>query len=146
SPAPDEPLKTVWGTWGRALFWDSGLYHRLGVVGLALLVPVGAIVSKVFGDITFWSAQHEHKTEPGFREVISARFAKLIRKLLLDENATILVVAHSQGTVIAIEHLQNCAPTELSRISLITMGSPLHTLYSPLFGLYGKESCDRLLS
>jgi len=151
--APTSPygaLKTVWGDGVRDLFSENDLYQRLGVILLVLIVPVGAVVSDIFGDITFWSAKEdENLSGPNrFRVVVGERFSKLLQWLLMqDANATILIVAHSQGTVIAIDGLQKLAEQDeqdLKRIRLVTMASPLHTLYAPLFGLYEKESCAAL--
>jgi len=140
---PDQPLKTVWDKWDlRDLFWESGFYQRLGVVLLALLVPAGAVASDIFGDITFWSASGTKE----FRKVVGERFMKLVNRLLQDVDAIVIIVAHSQGTVIAVEGLQGLSKRDLSRIRLVTMGSPLHSLYKPLFGLYGDASCGPLAS
>jgi hypothetical protein len=144
TPSADEPLPTFWGEWGRRLFWESGLYQRLGTLLLAL-VPLAAVAVDIFGDIIFWTSGTRRNERQTFREVVRARFGNLINHLTSAPIATLNVITHSQGTVVAVDYFLDLPEDSLRRINLITMGSPLATLYAPLLGLYTDEHCAPLV-
>lgn len=150
----DQPLPTVWTKVGERLHvdlhwfvWDSGLYARLGALALALVVPVGAIASDILGDIVFWAAPpRDTGSKPKVRDEVAGRFEKLATALLQSPNSTIAILAHSQGSVVAVDRLEEkkaFGPAQLKRMRLFTLGSPLHSLYKPFFGLY--DSFDNKL-
>lgn len=127
--------------------WDAGLFNRLGVMIFASLVPVGTVVSDILGDIVFWADQEKAMAPDNVRSELRTRFTSLIQHLLSTEpDATIAVISHSQGTVVAVDQLQTLADNDLQRIQLITMGSPLHSLYKPFFGLYDNTEPNGLLN
>jgi hypothetical protein len=72
------------------------------------------------------------------RERIQNRFRETLNRLLqgLQENGRLIVIAHSQGSVVAIDGLNKAIDPELRRnidITLITMGSPFTHLYQWYF-------------
>ena len=70
------------------------------------------------------------------REKIQNRLANLLDHLK-DENTELVIVAHSQGTIIALDCLvgenSNKYRTGFKQISLLTCGSPLTHLYQEYF-------------
>jgi hypothetical protein len=77
----------------------------------------------------------------GVQQRIEARFRRVLRELLDDPRVTHLtVVAHSQGTVIAVDVLNEKDVREMLKsakrtidVQLVTMGSPLGHLYQHYF-------------
>jgi hypothetical protein len=64
---------------------------------------------------------------------LKARFTSVVDDLLSDAQVCrLVVVAHSQGTVIAADALRDW--TNTSKVDLLTMGSPLLGLYARFFG------------
>ncbi len=161
-----------------ATWWDpryDKVWHELirnhygeaiAVLGAALLLVVmgSKLPTKAFGktlrsvldialDVANWLRMYPREANPKSR--ISARFVSLLRHVHNwrdpDDGAaysSIIIVAHSQGTVIATEVLRfltteassgNTDPLleglgdTLRPVSLFTMGSPLRQIYSVRF-------------
>lgn len=129
-------------------FFDN-FYARLTTVGLALLLPIGLVVSDILGDIVFF-VQPQRATRrndagavgASIRAEVGGRFRTLVEALVAREDVgRIVILAHSQGSVITADVLPDILsshPGLEKRLRLITIGSPLHTLYCKLFGMYQK--------
>lgn len=82
------------------------------------------------------------------RRRIANRFRAVVKLVLSERPSHLIVLAHSQGTIVAIEELRkprwNRAFAELSSVSLVTFGSPLTHLYQHYFPfLYGEVTQGR---
>jgi hypothetical protein len=111
-------------------------------VMVALLVAVPAIdgLSRNVSHIALDVINHFHRVDRRFpiRERIAARFRRVLQLLLDEERPThLLVVAHSQGTVIAVDVLQEeqfrGQLKGARQVLLATFGSPLTHLYQHYF-------------
>jgi pimeloyl-ACP methyl ester carboxylesterase len=96
--------------------------------------------------ITFWPRANHPLTPPSYggRTVFDLRLR--MRELLESEEPTrVVLVAHSQGTVIAAATLmQTTEPNE--RYPLLTFGSPLRRLYACNFPAYFGRSALRTIT
>ncbi len=107
---------------------------RIGAI-LPLLLPFARIILDVVGDVIF---HLQPSNSPLSSQAHTLPRLKTLLKRLSGERETnqIMVIAHSQGSVIAWTAL--CEPATTTDI-LVTIGSPLTTLYACLLGgEYGK--------
>jgi hypothetical protein len=75
-----------------------------------------------------WASSDQHRTD----QLLKARFRAVVENLAKDvADGTLVVVAHSQGTVIAADALRDWS--NAPRVDLLTMGSPLRSLYATFF-------------
>jgi len=118
----------------------------VGLVGAALRNRQTRRVAAILWDvITFWPRANHPLTPPSYggRTVFDLRLR--MRELLESEDPTrVVLVAHSQGTIIAAATLmQTTEPKE--RYPLLTFGSPLRRLYACNFPAYfGHTTLDAL--
>jgi hypothetical protein len=76
-----------------------------------------------------WASSIQHRSD----ELLKARFTSVMDDLVKDAKVgTLVVVAHSQGTVIAVDALRDWANVDV--VDLLTLGSPLRGLYARFFG------------
>ena len=73
-----------------------------------------------------WASSVQHRTD----RLLKTRFRSVVNDLT-PHVGRLVVVAHSQGTVIAVDALRR--PTNVSQVDLLTMGSPLSSLYARFF-------------
>ena len=155
----------------RDLVASNNLGFQLTQILLFLLVPVGVVVSDIVGDVLFFvvppynmgSADYSNTREKYFydegtmqanrnyddgnsqRIVAGSRFAAAVNALLSKHTKNqVLVVAHSQGSVIALREIQRMPESIRCRINLLTIGSPIHTLYKPFFGIFDPLDKDQM--
>jgi hypothetical protein len=76
-----------------------------------------------------WAAQPSHAAD----DILKRRFTTVADDLIGTGIDRLVVVAHSQGTVIAVDALRERPSTPNLRPDLITMGSPLDSLYARFF-------------
>lgn len=143
----------------RVLIWSSRVTNASVVVTVAVSVGVGALVimayrkpqlRKVVGILwdvaTFWPRANHPLTPPSYgkRTVWDLR----IRLAALDTaDSRVVLVAHSQGTIIAAATLLQAKGFEGKdeQYPLLTFGSPLRRLYAQNFPAYfGAEALDAL--
>jgi hypothetical protein len=79
--------------------------------------------------------RHRGPASYPIREQIANRFDQVFERVLSEHPSDILVIAHSQGSIIALEGLCRQAQRQHNgpRITLITFGSPLSHLYQFYF-------------
>jgi hypothetical protein len=128
---------------GRLL--DVGVLAIYGWASVRLIGPLSslagraAVVLDVLGDVTYYVCQPE--TGLSTRHECRKRLQVVLRDLW-EQGRRVCVVAHSQGSVIAYDVLRDEIATSaasgatqgLSDTRLVTMGSPLGTLYGRLLG------------
>jgi pimeloyl-ACP methyl ester carboxylesterase len=137
--------------WSGAIPSFSALISASLAIGLVLLVvqayrsrPLRKVVAILWDVVTFWPRANHPLTPPsyGARTVWDVR----LRLAALTDTADtrVVLVAHSQGTVIAAATLlQANTPTE--HYPLLTFGSPLRRLYAQNFPAYfGAETLRTL--
>ncbi|MFL6633429.1 MAG: hypothetical protein ACJ8HJ_14070 [Massilia sp.] len=148
--------------------WSQYRFDHLDTTDLGLTLGVGALaffsVTRVFGavsigkvartfarlrvvvdtaiDVDNWLRERPEGATPRLR--IMARYASLLRHLRDEGYGRIVIVAHSQGTVITADLLRYLKARNatllrgLGPIDLLTFGSPLRQLYAARFpSLYG---------
>jgi hypothetical protein len=150
----------------------SDYFLRAAQVALLLLPfaakPAAALIDAL-GDVFYWFVFNDHlNTRSETRGRFDATFTYLLKH---EAPPHIIVLAHSQGTVIATDALCDLAqalnantqainpdpsfmqiaaaqlkaqtPEQATRITLVTIGSPLSSLYRSFFGVtIGKEFAD----
>jgi hypothetical protein len=110
---------------------------------VAVLAPLGAGAVRggldLAGDVIHYQQANRHSLlgRPG-GHVIRQRFRSVLRYLLDRNVSEILVVGHSQGTVIALDELAHMTSDLANRLGarpvrLVTMGSPISHLYQHYF-------------
>ena len=135
---------TLWVVISSVIPWPPALFV-VGVIVFLVVVPV------VFG-LLFWQGpvrfglhvvtdviSHFQRRGARFplRERIQARFHEALRRLLdVEDPSHVLIVAHSQGTIITLESLLDPELATRLRgraVTLATFGSPLTHLYQHYF-------------
>jgi hypothetical protein len=134
-----EWLDSYWGAVTAAFLTGFALFGWLlmPVVGNGLHVAMDAI-------------SHFHRRESDgkrfIHEEMQRRFVKVLTLVLRDGGvAEVLIVAHSQGSVIAFDALGGPnSPLGARRVGVtfVTMGSPLHHLYGHYFPRYYPPLAD----
>jgi hypothetical protein len=102
------------------------------VLGLLPLLPIGTI-AKLMADIVRYIGL------PSYRSPLVQQLSRHVQELRLDEHSELLLLTHSLGTVIAVDYLAQLPPEilEVKRVTLVTMGSPLHRYFCRFFpGIY----------
>src|SRR5579872_3273011 len=92
---------------------------------------------------SFFFRSGVNATSYPIRRRIARRFRSVLRLFLRDNPTHLLVIAHSQGTIIAIEELRQqrweAAFRTLKSVTLLTFGSPLTHLYQEYFPLHYRK-------
>ena len=114
----------------------------IGAIILAGLVSVGRWFQKplhqgldLATDVTMyfrgrsWASSDQHRTD----ELLKTRFGSVVDDIVDAKVGQLVVVAHSQGTVIAVDALRG--RSNGTKVDLLTMGSPLRSLYARFFPL-----------
>jgi hypothetical protein len=150
-------LLTVWVAWCRSCApppensWkaiSAAAALLLALIGARFWLPGARGALDVMLDVDNYLRQHPKKDTPRAR--IAERFASLIEFILKPERCgheydSVIIVAHSQGTVIVADllrflKLENhplSAAFAAKNPAFFTMGNPLRQLYSRAFpGLY----------
>jgi hypothetical protein len=116
---------------------------QLALVALPLAAKPLAAVLDALGDVFFWFSADPPAGSKlaaiSSKEPSRARFAHALQHLQsLPEGARVVVFAHSQGTVIAAHSLSAMAQQlkdSGARVTLVTLGSPITSLYEKFFAV-----------
>ena len=134
-------LSIPMGSW--APFMKLGAVY-IGLLLAALTIPavaaaVGAPVLKILLDI------FRYATSPAYRNRVQALVDEAIGADDASERRTTILIAHSLGSVIAVDSLLNSAAwTRDDRVVLVTLGSPLKRFFFRFFpNLYVPPDADR---
>jgi hypothetical protein len=88
---------------------------------------------------TFWPRRFHPLTPPSYSERAVPELQQRLDYALRDPKARVALLAHSQGSVVAIAALAPRPAEQVNRISLVTYGSPLRTYYERFFPTYFTE-------
>lgn len=124
--------------WRDAAAWILPL--GLGVLILyvrqaARSSPTRRAIGTLWDVLTFWPTTHH----PLAARCSAAQIVPEIRDQLSADTAagdTVIVSAHSQGSVLAFAALAGSSDEVVARVRLVTYGSPLETIYSRMFPAY----------
>ncbi|MCU1676555.1 MAG: putative integral rane protein [Frankiales bacterium] len=93
------------------------------------------VVGIVWDLATFWPRSVHPFSPPCYAERAVPQLLERIRAST-GAGGTVIVSAHSQGTVIAAAVVFRLAPADRARVALLTYGSPLRRLYTRMFPAY----------
>jgi hypothetical protein len=103
------------------------------------------VVAVLWDVITFWPRANHPLTPPCYAERTVPELLDRLRTLVTDGDTRVVLVAHSQGTVIAAATLLQDYGDTGQRVALLTFGSPLRRLYARNFPAYfGTGALPRL--
>jgi hypothetical protein len=127
--------------WRDAAAWVLPL--GLGVVILyvrqaARSSPTRRAIGTLWDVLTFWPTTHHPLAARCSTAQIVSELREQLRTAAAD-GATIVVSAHSQGSVLAFAALEGSPDSVVARVRLVTYGSPLETIYSRMFPAYFGE-------
>jgi hypothetical protein len=128
----------------------SGLSISIGVsaISIAIFASFWGVLSIGLGvakDIAGYFSEEPNRKQgnemqPVLRQRINNRLHTVASNLVAAENPDeIVIIAHSQGTVVAVEALRDglfdqfLSTTKQKKLSLVTMGSPVGHIYSHYF-------------
>jgi len=102
-------------------------------------------VAVLWDVITFWPRANHPLTPPCYAERTVPELLDRLRALTAADDTRVVMVAHSQGTVIAAATLLQDDDSTAHRVALLTFGSPLRRLYARNFPAYfGTDALPRL--
>ena len=102
-------------------------------------------VAVLWDVITFWPRANHPLTPPCYAERTVPELLERLRALTAADDTRVVLVAHSQGTVIAAATLLQDREDTARRVALLTFGSPLRRLYVRNFPAYfGTGALPRL--
>jgi pimeloyl-ACP methyl ester carboxylesterase len=102
-------------------------------------------VAVLWDVITFWPRANHPLTPPCYAERTVPELLDRLRALTAEGDTRVVLVAHSQGTVIAAATLLQDDQSSAHRVALMTFGSPLRRLYARNFPAYfGTGALPRL--
>ncbi|MDT5245208.1 MAG: hypothetical protein QOD36_2584, partial [Mycobacterium sp.] len=102
-------------------------------------------VAVLWDVITFWPRANHPLTPPCYAERTVPELLDRLRALTAAGDTRVVLVAHSQGTVIAAATLLQDDESTAHRVALMTFGSPLRRLYARNFPAYfGTDALPRL--
>ena len=103
------------------------------------------VVAVLWDVITFWPRANHPLTPPCYAERTVPELLDRLRALTATGDTRVVLVAHSQGTVIAAATLLQDDDSTANRVALMTFGSPLRRLYARNFPAYfGTDALPRL--
>ena len=108
----------------------------LGFAALWILVKVTISASKALGDIFHYVACSTTDGGPAVRTQIQAHCNEFVWKARDNSgwrSAELIFIGHSLGSVILLDYLWNGNLPKNRKITLITMGSPLHRFFFRFF-------------
>ena len=82
----------------------------------------------------FWPRWFHPFTPPTYGDLAVTEFRNQVQERIDGSADTLVVSAHSQGSVIAVAALATMPPAQLQHVALVTYGSPVGRLYGELFG------------
>jgi hypothetical protein len=121
-------------------------------IGLVLLAvqafrdrQLRRVVAVLWDVITFWPRANHPLTPPCYAERTVPELLDRLRGLTAADDTRVVLVAHSQGTVLAAATLLQDDESTAQRVALLTFGSPLRRLYARNFPAYfGTGALPRL--
>ena len=103
------------------------------------------VVAVLWDVITFWPRANHPLTPPCYAERTVPELLDRLRALTAAGDTRVVLVSHSQGTVIAAATMLQDDETTAHRVALMTFGSPLRRLYARNFPAYfGTDGLPRL--
>jgi pimeloyl-ACP methyl ester carboxylesterase len=103
------------------------------------------VVAVLWDVITFWPRANHPLTPPCYAERTVPELLDRLRALTAEGDTRVVLVSHSQGTVIAAATLLQDDESTANRVALMTFGSPLRRLYVRNFPAYfGTGALPRL--
>lgn len=103
------------------------------------------VVAVMWDVITFWPRANHPLTPPCYAERTVPELLDRLRALTAAGDTRVVLVAHSQGTVIAAATLLQDDESTAHKVALMTFGSPLRRLYARNFPAYfGTDALPRL--
>jgi pimeloyl-ACP methyl ester carboxylesterase len=103
------------------------------------------VVAVLWDVITFWPRATHPLTPPCYAERTVPELLDRLRALTAADDTRVVLVAHSQGTLIAAATLLQDDERTAHRVALLTFGSPLRRLYARNFPAYfGTGALPRL--
>jgi pimeloyl-ACP methyl ester carboxylesterase len=94
------------------------------------------VVAVLWDVITFWPRANHPLTPPCYAERTVPELLDRLRALTASGDTRVVLVSHSQGSVIAAAALLSDDGTTAHRVALMTFGSPLRRLYARNFPSY----------
>ena len=129
------------GSWADRLAQPSsvvlGLVPLIGVFAVSRLYQsrsIRRVVGIVWDVATFWPRWFHPWSPPGYGERVVPQLGS--RLALLTGRGSVLLSAHSQGSVLAVATLTLASDQTVDRTALLTHGSPLTRLYVRYFPEY----------
>jgi hypothetical protein len=121
--------------WSSPSPTDVLLVYTLSAVRVVALVPVligpFGVLLQVLGDVVLYLLPAEGLSA---RDRCRGRLSQLLVHLFAQPGiGKVIIVAHSQGSVIAVDVLATLPPSPMP-VHLVTIGSPLESLYMGLLG------------
>lgn len=151
-PAVLDLLSNDRSTAGSGLLIGIGTWALVGLAGLLLLLGRGAIrengvrrgVNAIWDVVAFWPRSAHPFVPPPYSQRVVMDLRDRIRFHLGTHPSTpnphpaasVVVAAHSQGTLLAFSALLWLAPAELRRVGLVTFGSQLQVAFPRAFPAY----------
>jgi pimeloyl-ACP methyl ester carboxylesterase len=103
------------------------------------------VIAVLWDVITFWPRANHPLTPPCYAERTVPELLDRLRALTAAGDTRVVLVSHSQGTVIAAATLLQDDEAIADRVALLTFGSPLRRLYARNFPAYfGTGALPRL--
>jgi len=96
-----------------------------------MLAPGVIVFVATAADVVFWLVRPGNGTAPGIAQECRKRFVDCYESLTRDGGRVAIVVAYSQGSVIAIDTLATIGGRE----KILTIGSPINSLYNEFLGI-----------
>lgn len=132
----------------RAAAW----FLPLVLIGIMLVIRRAATtatarrtVGILWDVLTFWPRRYHPLAVRPYSERAVLELQARVEQHVLDERRPVLMSAHSQGSILAFAALAAIDPKVLKCVALVTYGSPIQTIYAPLFPAYfGPDAVDRL--
>jgi glycerophosphoryl diester phosphodiesterase len=135
--------------WYDATSPDDSLAQTAGAALLLLLPPLilqilrrqhrtgpGRVVGNIWDVLTFWPRRFHPLAPPTSAERAVPELRARIERCWCDDSG-VVVVAHSQGTVLAAAAIASARPRPTRNTAhLVSFGSPLGTLYAPVWPAY----------
>jgi hypothetical protein len=92
--------------------------------------------------MTFWPRANHPFTPPCYGQWAVPQLAQQIQLIQAQSpSSTVVLAAHSQGSVIAAAAMLQLTPADAQRVSMLTFGSPLRRIYARYFPAYfGKKA------
>lgn len=143
-----------WQVWTGGIVTAATAVAAMFPVALVILLRTGwrdvkrrRVIAVLWDVGTFWPRSYHPLAPPSYAERAVPDIQRRLWRLH-DEGERVVLVAHSQGTILAAAALAqpHCRPPD-GAVALVTLGSPLRGLYSRGFPAYVNAGLlDRIVS